>query len=305
MAATVGNKHKIYVSTNAFRESHFASIIETCQEYKIQNIELSFIATMDEKEIQGLSHLCNSMEFQFLIHNYFPRPREPFVLNLASNNERSLSLSLEHCKKAIDLSAALHAPFYSVHAGFCFSASPEHLGQTIKEVCFIPKEVARRIFIRSLQNLADYAMGKDVWIAIENHVVEARNLVNGENKYLLGATAEELLDLLASIQRENVGVLLDLGHLKISANTLGISPEKFIKDLSPKVIALHLHENNGIMDEHSIIFRDSWFWKPIKENISGDIYCILEVNRIEAKEINEQVKLISSLYYDGGKDHEI
>jgi sugar phosphate isomerase/epimerase len=199
----------------------------------------------------------------------------------------------------------LHAPFYSVHAGFCFSASPEHLGQTITEACLIPKEEARRIFIRSLQNLADYARGRNVWIAIENHVVEARNLVKGENKYLLGATAEELLDLLASIQRENVGVLLDLGHLKISANTLGISPEKFIKDLSPRVIALHLHENNGITDEHSIIFRDSWFWKPIKENISKDIYCILEVNRIKAKEINKQVKLISSLYYNGGQDHEI
>lgn len=299
------SKHKIYVSTNAFKESHFSSIIEICRKYKIHNIEFSFIDMMDEKEIRGLGRLCNSMEFQFLIHNYFPRPREPFVLNLASNNGRSLSLSLEHCKKAVDLSAALQAPFYSVHAGFCFNASPEHLGRAITGASLIPKEEARRIYIRSLQSLADYAMGKNVKIAIENHVVEAKNLVKGENKYLLGATAEELLDLLAGIRRENVGLLLDLGHLKISANTLGISPENFMKDLSPHIIALHLHENNGITDEHSMIFRDSWFWKPLKENIQRDIYCILEVKRIEAEEINKQVQLISSLYYNGGKDHEI
>jgi sugar phosphate isomerase/epimerase len=305
LEAALDDKDKIYVSTNAFKENHFSSIIEICRKYKIQNIELSFVDTVNKKDIEGLSRLCNSMEFQFLIHNYFPLPEEPFVLNLASNHERSLSLSLEHCKKAVDLSAALHAPFYSVHAGFCFSASPEHLGRTITEACLIPKEEARRIFIRSLQNLADYAMEKNVAIAIENHVVEAKNLVKGENQYFLGATAEELLDLLASIQRENVGVLLDVGHLKISANTLGFSPENFIKDLSSKIIALHLHENNGITDEHSIILKDSWFWKPIKENISRDIYCILEVKGLEPEEINAQIQLISLLYYNGGKDYEI
>ena len=110
---------------------------------------------------------------------------------------------------------------------------------------------------------------------------------------------------MAGIQRENVGLLVDLGHLKISANTLGISPENFIKDLSPKIVALHFHENNGITDEHSIIFRDSWFWQPLQENIARDIYSILEVRSIEPEEITRQIQLISSMFYDGGKDYEI
>jgi sugar phosphate isomerase/epimerase len=305
MAASSDIKRKIYVSTNAFRESSFASIIENCRRYKIYNIELSYIDAVDDDDIERLTHWGNNMEFQFLIHNYFPMPRDPFVLNLASHDKRSLALSLAYCQKAVDLSAALHAPFYSVHAGFCFSASPEHLGRTVVGAHLIPKEEARRIFIGSLQNLADYARKKNVCLAIENHVVEAKNLVEGENKYFLGATAEELLDLLTGIQRENVGLLVDLGHLKISANTLGISPENFIRDLSPKIMALHFHENDGIADEHSIIFRDSWFWKPLHENLAGDIYCILEVKGIETEEITRQVQLISSMFYDGEKDYEI
>jgi sugar phosphate isomerase/epimerase len=302
--AAILNKHKIYVSTITFKVKDLSSILKKCRDYEITNLELGFVEKMSESDIQSLNYLSSEMGFHFLIHNYFPLPQESFVLNLAANDERSLSLSLEHCRKAIDLSAALQAPFYSVHAGFCFHAAPEHLGRRIIEARLIPKGDARRIFIRSLQILADYAMEKNIWLAIENHVVEANNLVQGENKYLLGATAEELLDLLSNIKRENVGVLLDVGHLKISANTLGISPRNFIKDLSSKIIALHLHENDGVTDEHNIILRDSWFWEPVNENISKDIYYILEVKGISPEMINNQIQLISS-YYNGGKNHEI
>jgi sugar phosphate isomerase/epimerase len=297
--------NNIFVSTAVFQSDDFRSVIDICQNYSLKNLELGFLAGLNGNDLRKLGELRTDSDFHFLIHNYFPPPPEPFVLNLADYNEPSWSLSIDHCKKAIDLASALQCPFYSLHAGFCFRAAPAHLGRKITAVSLIPKEEARRVFIHSLQLVADYARKKNVRIAIENHVVEADNRVNGENPYFLGVTADDLLELVADVQRENVGVLLDLGHLKVSANTLGFSPEEFIEKLSPKIIAIHFHDNNGIKDEHSGIAGDSWFWKPIRENLPGDLYGILEVEHLDPEEITRQVRLISSLYYNYGKDHEI
>ena len=63
-------------------------------------------------------HQLRAYACNYLIHNYFPPPEEPFVLNLASANPTIRQRSLDLVQQAIELSAELGAPFYSVHAGF-------------------------------------------------------------------------------------------------------------------------------------------------------------------------------------------
>ena len=48
---------------------------------------------------------------------YFPPPKNPFVLNLASSNNKVLNLSLEHICKTIKLTSKL-VQICSFHAGF-------------------------------------------------------------------------------------------------------------------------------------------------------------------------------------------
>ena len=63
------------------------------------------------------------------MHNYFPPPKNPFVLNLASSNNKILNLSLKHICKAIKLTSRIGAKYYSFHAGFLVDPMVDRLGK--------------------------------------------------------------------------------------------------------------------------------------------------------------------------------
>ena len=53
---------------------------------------------------------------------------------------------------------------------------------------------------------------------------------------------------------DNVGLLLDLGHLNISSNFFKFSKQsfldKYISNYKDRLLEIHISENNGIKDEH-------------------------------------------------------
>jgi len=152
-------------------------------------------------------------------------------------------------------------------------------------------EEAHEIMVESLQILAEHALKYHMSLAIENHVLAPFSLMNGKNRLLLGVTAQELLKIVAEVGGDNIGILIDVGHLKVSANTLGFSPYEFIKILSPNTIAVHLSDNNGDFDEHRVIRGDSWFWEPLRDLFSNDIPCVLEASSCSVVQIAEQLEL--------------
>jgi len=72
-------------------------------------------------------------------------------------------------------------------------------------------------------------------------------------------TAEDFDQLFAAVQGINLGVLLDVGHLRVSAETLGSSPEKFARAVAPYVECLHLSNNDGVRDTHDPFDESAWF----------------------------------------------
>ena len=103
-----------------------------------------------------------------LLHNYFPAPKVPFVINLASESKEIRELSLTHCLKNIELSAKNKIDFYSAHAGFCIDPEPESLGKFIQ----IEKKFQRSkhidIFLESLNKILTFAESLNVNFYIEN-----------------------------------------------------------------------------------------------------------------------------------------
>ncbi|MCB2141094.1 sugar phosphate isomerase/epimerase [bacterium] len=286
---------QIFISTGSFGNQSVADILELCDTAGLRNLELSSGARYQDEMYALLKSALLTAKQNFLIHNYFPPPLEPFVLNLASNNEKILALSHRHCRKAIDLAAELHAPFYSVHSGFCVHAEPEHLGQAITQQDRFPKKMANDIFVDSLKRLSEYSAVKGVDLLIENNVVAPFNLIDGKNELLLGVTADELLGILCSVDRDNVGLLLDVAHLKVSANALEFCPENFIRDLADTIKAVHLSDNNGQKDTNDQVTENSWFWEPLLKYISPEVVWILEAYNLSLTSIKEQVSLIISM----------
>lgn len=287
--------NRLFVSTGAFGQKHLTEILELCYTNSLAKIELGANVSYQKTFLPIIKQATTSRNQQFLIHNYFPPPEEAFVLNLASDKKKILSRSIQHCKTAIDLAAKLGTPFYSVHCGFCFNAEPKHLGQDQTKLGRISKNKAEEIFIKSLRDIADYGTSKGVDLIIENNVAAPFNLIDGKNELLLGVTSEDLLKIFYAVGHDNLSLLLDVGHLKVSAQSLGFSPEEFIRDLAGYVRAIHLSDNDGSSDTNDPITNTSWFWNPLTRYIPTEVFWILEVYNLTLESIKEQFSLITSM----------
>jgi len=201
---------------------------------------------------------------RFLLHNYFPHPAEAFVLNLASADSDILEKSRAHCRQAVELCAEIGSPFYSVHAGFSFHAHPGDLGKDLSHLRRWSLEHAGGIFVESLHALCSYGQEKGIRILIENNVLASFNLTNGRNELLLGVTSRELIDIVAAAGMPRPGLLIDVGHLNVSARTLGFSKESFLEEVGPYVDALHLSDNDGVKDDNQAFTEDAWFMNRIR-----------------------------------------
>lgn len=287
----------IYASTGAFLTQDLRRILKECAENKISNIELGVAVDYDMLILSDLTYLVDSGQFNFLVHNYFPPPEIPFVLNLASVDSSMIETNRIFCKDAIRLCAKLKSPYYSVHAGYCFNALVEHLGNDLSGLKPVQMEEAEAIFIESMKIIADYAKLYNVTVLIENNVLSSNNLIEGENKLLLGVTADDLIHILHRVERENIGLLLDVGHLYVSSKSLEFSIEKFIDACKPFIKCIHFSENDGSKDTNNIIKKDSWFWKPLKKIITDKLVFVLEAYNLPIKVIQQQISLISSVFH--------
>jgi uncharacterized protein (UPF0276 family) len=126
-----------------------------------------------------------------------------------------------------------------------------------------------------------------VRIAIENNVVTPGNASQGAFRYL-GVIADEILSLLRQV---DIGLLLDVAHLKVSAASLGFCPSEFIRKVASKIEAVHLSDNNGLRDSNDPIHDDSWFWEPLRSADLPAVPWVLEVYNQTPDEIHDQLDI--------------
>ena len=89
------------------------------------------------------------------IHNYFPPPAEPFVINLASTDSSVFAKSIDHVRKALRLCSKLCINEYSVHAGFLLDPIPASLGGLLdKNVYIADRKIAIDTFCEAIFDLA-------------------------------------------------------------------------------------------------------------------------------------------------------
>ena len=291
MAVAPPSSGKVFISSGAFGRMSVEEIIASAGEAGVRHIELA--SGTRHGSGNGLGRVlqdAGSRDFAFLIHNYFPVPAEPFVLNLASADPTNLERSISHVRNAIDLAALVKSPFYSLHCGFCIDTSPADLGRALRGPV-IPPDRAMAVFVDCVQDLADYAKAKDVDLLLENNVLSP---MNAGKVQLLGVTPEEIELLLERIARPNVGLLLDVGHLKVSAVTLGFDMAAAAARLAPLVRCFHLSENDGTEDSNQVIAADAWFWKPLLGALDTAPHWVLEAYNLPLQTAVEQMALIEA-----------
>jgi sugar phosphate isomerase/epimerase len=114
---------------------------------------------------------------------------------------------------------------------------------------------AWQVNIESIQQLCDFAEERGIIIAVENMP---------DIPKIYGKIPDEMLDILEQVDRDNVGMTLDVGH----ANTMG-RVDEFVEKCFGKIKHMHIHDNHGVHDEHLPLGQGSIDWKKLMGSISG------------------------------------
>lgn len=122
-------------------------------------------------------------------------------------------------------------------------------------------DLAWKTNIESLQSICDFAADCGITIAVENMP---------EVPKIFGKYPQEMLQMVEEVNRDNVGLTLDIGH----ANTIGKSKgteimDDFLKMYKGRISHVHLHDNMGKKDEHLPLGKGNVDWKRVMDSLSN------------------------------------
>lgn len=289
-----GIKHPIFISTGALsRNMLIDDMIPLLQEKGIKNLELASGARFENRE----SILKAKDSFNFMIHNYFPVPEVPQVLNTAVDDKETyefVSRSIEFCKD-------LGSDIYSVHAGYVSRFKSNELGNVNKQKKMTPVSLGayRRSydeFIGCANNILIMARKQGVNVFFENNGISKLSLNDHDEaprSHL--ARVVDYHEFCADVP--NAGLLYDVAHARISSYAFGEDPEFHFRAFSSSIKAFHLSDNNGISDTNDPICDESWFLPYLKQFLKRSKFptpLVIEVYDISPAEICEQISLLEA-----------
>ncbi len=283
----------IWLSSGAFESSGIDTVLQDARQRSVDHVELSS-GTAYSRDLLGQIRDAAG-PIRFLVHNYFPPPEEPFVLNIAARDDTGRRQTSALCHTAIALAAELGAPFYSVHAGFAAALKPELLGRPAAQAAAltaadIDRDAAYAAMVETTRQLADFAAGHGVALLIENNVISPLYLEKMPLNPLLLTRPEDIEPFFTDVGRDNVGLLLDVGHAKVSSTAEGFRPEAFVEAAAPYLGGWHLSDNDGREDSNRSFDGDAWFMPLLGQVPEAEV--VIEVYRMDAETMARQYAVV-------------
>lgn len=283
----------VWFSSGAFESRGIGDILRDARTRSVDHVELGSGTAYSPELFSHIRDAANHM--RFLVHNYFPPPEKPFVLNIAARDDAGRARTLDLCHTAIALAAELGAPFYSVHAGFAAALKPELLGRPAAQAAAltagdIDRDAAYEAMVETVKQLADFAVAHGVGLLIENNVISPLYLEKMPLNPLLLTRPDDLEPFFADVGRDNVGLLLDVGHAKVSATAEEFQPESFVEAAAPFLQGWHLSDNDGREDSNQPFNGDAWFIPFLNQFPNAEV--IIEVYRIDADVMAQQQSVV-------------
>jgi sugar phosphate isomerase/epimerase len=243
----------IYISSSCVKHTKIRDSVQELATNGFQNIELSGGTEYYEDFENDLLELKGKYNLNYRCHNYFPPPKKPFVLNLASLNDETFQMSFDHLKKVVALSNRLGADKFAFHAGFFIDIKLSEIGKKLsRDNLFDEKEAVER-FCNAYKIIKKQA--KNVSLFIENNVFSKTNAdtYDGENPFMMTnfneyKSLKEIIDF---------NLLLDVAHLKVSAKTLGLNWEDEFENMIDVSSYIHISDNDGLHDLNNQLTRSS------------------------------------------------
>lgn len=264
-----------------------------------KDIELTAHPVFYEHVLEDVFSLRDQYNLNLLIHNYFPPVQGEFVLNIGSRDPEIKEKSLELVVKAVELSRAFGKDLYSLHPGFESDLLPELEGRY-----FIRKNNCctnyRSDFYEAVKYVAERIIPRGFKVAVENLCPKSKN-----EKYSFLSDLCDIESFLNYFQeKDNVGLLLDLGHFDAASIILGFDKFKMLDDLLNRyynrIFEIHVSENDGANDCHGVSPISSWQIDFLKGNrkLCSLVPIVFEWQKAANKATYEQFLSIAEVLAD-------
>lgn len=283
----------IYVSSSCVKYNKIKDSVQELVNNDFKNIELSGGTEYYDGFEEDLFELKTKYNLNYICHNYFPPPKEHFVLNLASLNNEIYEKTLDHLRQSIDLSKKLDAKKFGLHAGFFIDIKVNEIGKKISKEILFDKEKSIERFCHGYKELTKYAGALRLYI--ENNVFSSTNfqVYNGEQFCML-CNENDYLELKNLI---DFNLLLDVAHLKVSSNTLNQNFEKNLESLIQQSDYLHVSDNDALLDLNNKLQEESNLVHLMKKQVLHNKDFTLEVYD-EMTKIKESYNVLEGIFHD-------
>lgn len=245
------------------------------------------ILLCDDAELKKITKIAKNNNFGIEFQSFY-------------SHEHYLDKNIKIHKKIInDISpVSMHGIFPDLNPG---SIDPE-LRKIAKKRFNQSYKVAKKLNTKSIVYHIGYVPGAGYppnWI--KRAIVFLKEFLNGKPKsfniYLENMfehTPNILFDVIEGLNRNNVKVCLDIGHAHCYSKT---SVLKWIEKLQDKIGYVHIHDNNGLKDEHLGIGKGNIPMKKVLNALkkySPEAKWALEVN---PKDINQTITWLKKNKY--------
>lgn len=244
-----------------FGKTH--SVLNEILENDIQVLEIldDWNDRLDKSRMRKLQEIRASYSLKLTVHS-------PILdMNIASANNRFRNISIRLVMESIEHAAEMGAELVVVHPGM---HSP--LEYLVPRVHWDYNRESLRKIITNAEKLG-------VKVAVEN--------MPGNTPCLL-RNASEFQSLIA--EGLPLHMTLDVGH----ANTAS-QLKPYLDNMSGRIIHLHLHDNNGLNDDHMVVGKGTVDWNLVRSKIDpSKITCVIENNTLS--DAKESLRKISQLF---------
>lgn len=282
--------NNIFVSTTFQPDgSSIYEAIDLCHSHGLYNLELGSNHCFEE----DYSRL-QRQDGRFFVHNYFPAPKDPFVVNIASSDANIRTKSCAFVYEAIEFAEYIGAELYTFHPGFISDPVSANTSTanfdfvwSDNEVVVKEQEQARQRMYESLDQIVSFANGRSLKIAIETEGSFTKS------NQLLMQTPNEMDELLHRYRASELGINLNIGHLHLAAEYFGFSKKQFASKVAGRLVAMELSHNDGREDQHLPLEPDGWYWDILSAAQFKDVPKILEFRNSSITRIVESAILTS------------
>jgi len=202
-------------------------------ELPVHGLDAIFNGTLNPDRTRQVMALLSNFDFSYSIHS--PNP-----VNLMDTRDPGLHKAV--LLASLEFARQIHASVVVVHSGRFipeeeFNVTPAR-SLTVSEQTRMLENEARR-----LQEIAGHY--PDILIALEN----ARPYLS-QSPYTYAERLEPLKEQILRVNRDNVKINLDFGHLFMSSRFYQFDPVAAVAPIKDLVVHTHVHDNFGGVVHH-------------------------------------------------------